>query len=81
MVLGAEFIDSVRETLLRIGENPTGYWNAIKDVGSKSEKVSLWSMVPCTGRRVGVIACLHGKRNRVLAKKRALGILQMPDPT
>jgi hypothetical protein len=49
MVLGAEFIDSVRETLLRIGENPTGYRKAIKDVGSKSEKVSLRSMVPCTG--------------------------------
>ncbi len=79
--LGAEFIDRVTETILRIGENPAGYRKALNDVrvaNLRKFPYGLWFRERGDGSVV--IACLHGKRDRILAKERALGILQMPDP-
>ena len=79
--LGAEFVDRVRETILRIRENPAGYRKAISDVrvaNLRKFPYGIWFRERSDGS--AVIRCLHGKRDRILAKERALGILQMPDP-
>jgi toxin ParE1/3/4 len=79
--LGAEFIRRVRETLDRIGDNPNGYVKAIRDVrvaNLRKFPYGLWFRIKDDGSVV--IACLHGKRDRVLARERALGVLEMIKP-
>jgi plasmid stabilization system protein ParE len=78
--LGADFIARVREAILRIAENPTGYRKTIREVRVANLRrfpYGQWFRAQEDGSVV--IACLHGKRDRVLAKERALGVLQMPE--
>jgi toxin ParE1/3/4 len=80
--LGEKFLDRVLETLNRVADNPKGYAPVVKDVRMVNVRrfpYGLWfRVVPEDGSIV--IACLHQKRDRVLAAERALGIIQMPDP-
>jgi hypothetical protein len=66
------FIDGVRETILRIRENPAGYRKAINDVrvaNLRKFPYGIWFRERADGSVV--IACLHGKRDRVLASPAA----------
>jgi toxin ParE1/3/4 len=79
--LGAEFVGRVRETIGRIAENPAGYARAMRDVrvaNLRQFPYGLWFRIRDDGSVV--IGCLHGRRDRVLAKERAAGILEMPKP-
>jgi plasmid stabilization system protein ParE len=78
--LGEKFVQRVREAIERIAANPAGYAKVIGEA-RKSElrqfPYSLWFKFK---DEVVVIACLHHRRDKVLARERSLGILQFPDP-
>ena len=79
--LGTKFLDRVLETIDKIVENPKAYAAVIQDVRLATVRkfpYGLWFRV---AGDVIVIACLHGSRDRRLAQERALGIIQMPDPS
>jgi plasmid stabilization system protein ParE len=79
--LGGQFVFRVRETIGRIAENPAGYAMAIGDVrvaNLRQFPYGLWFRIRDDGSVV--IGCLHGRRDRVLAKERAAGIFEMPKP-
>lgn len=79
--LGAEFFFRVREAIGHIIQNPIGYKLAIRDVrvaNLRQFPYGLWFRVEDS--RSVVIGCLHGRRDRILAKERAAGIIEMPPP-
>ncbi len=79
--LGDKFLDRVQETIDGIALNPLGYAARVDEVRMAALKqfpFGLWFHVESDGSIV--VACLHHKRNPVLAKERARGVLQMPDP-
>jgi toxin ParE1/3/4 len=78
--LGDKFLSRVTEAIENIGGHPRAYREVIRDVRRANMRqfpYALWFRLE--GDAV-IIACLHAKRDEVLAKERALGILQMPDP-
>jgi hypothetical protein len=78
--LGDIFLDRVAEAIASIGRQPEAYRKVIRDVrraNLRQFRYALWFRIE---EDAVVIACLHTKRDEVLAKERALGVLQMPDP-
>jgi toxin ParE1/3/4 len=79
--LGAKFLDRVEHAVKRIAEAPLGHQKVIRDarkVELQRFPYALWYTVD--PEENVVIACLHGRRDRVLAKERALGVVEMPKP-
>jgi len=73
-------LDCVAEAVDSIGGHPKAYRKVIRDVRRANLRqfpCALWFRL---SDDAVVIARLHGKRDEALAKERALGILQMPDP-
>jgi toxin ParE1/3/4 len=78
--LGDRFIADVRETAARIDANPKGYEKRIREARKANLKhfpYALWFKIENNNL---VIACLHARRNPVLTKERATGIIPMPKP-
>jgi toxin ParE1/3/4 len=78
--LGVTFVDRVTEAVDRISNNPLGYRKRIKDVRMAAVPrfpFGLWFRVV---DEAIVIGCLDRRRNPVLAKERAAGIIPFPDP-
>lgn len=78
--LGDTFLDRVTEAVDSIGGHPQAYRKVVRDVRRASLRQFPYALWFRLEDDAVVIACLHSKRDGVLAKERALGILQMPDP-
>lgn len=78
--LGDKFLDRVAEAVDSIGGHPKAYRKVIRDVRRANLRQFPYALWFRLENDAVVIACLHAKRDEVLAKERALGILQMPDP-
>ena len=78
--LGDEFLDRVTEAVDSIGGHPKAYRKVIRDVRRANLRQFPYALWFRLENDAVVIACLHAKREEVLAKERALGILQMPEP-
>ena len=69
------------DTIERIALNPEGYTKVIKEARKAEVEKFPYSVWFEVRDDVLVIACLHHKRDTRLAEERALGIMQMPDPS
>jgi toxin ParE1/3/4 len=78
--LGDKFLDRVTEAVDSIGGHPKAFRKVIRDVRRANLRQFPYALWFRLEDDAVVIACLHAKRDEVLAKERALGILQMPDP-
>jgi toxin ParE1/3/4 len=79
--LGDRFIAAVRETAAAINVNPLGYEKRIaaaRKANLRHFPYALWFKVD-EGNNL-VIACLHAKRDTRLARERALGVIEFPEP-
>lgn len=77
--LGAAFVDQVLDAVERISRNPRGYAKRIEDVRMAQVKkfpFGLWFRVV---DEAVVIGCLDQRRNPVLAKERAFGVIPFPE--
>jgi toxin ParE1/3/4 len=77
--LGGRFLKDVLETADRIALNPEGYAKLIKEARKADLRKFPYSLWFTVENDVLVIACLHGRRDRQLAKERALRVLEMPE--
>lgn len=78
--LGVTFVDRVLEAVENIAQNPLGYEKRIKDVRMAvvpKFPFGLWFHVV---DEAIVIGCLDQRRNPVLAKERAAGVIPFPEP-
>lgn len=78
--LGDQFLDRVTEAVDSIGGHPQAYRKVIRDVRRANLHQFPYALWFRLEDDAVVIACLHAKRDEVLAKERALGILKMPAP-
>ena len=76
--LGDRFLTAVLDTIDRIALNPEGYAKIIKDARKAEVEKFPYSVWFRVRDDLLVIACLHGKRDRRLAKERAFGVVEMP---
>jgi len=79
--LGDRFLTAVEQTADRIALNPEGYVKVIKEARKADLRKFPYSLWFTIENDVMVIACLHQRRDRVLARERALGVRPMPDPS
>jgi plasmid stabilization system protein ParE len=80
--LGIEFLNRVDHAVETIGTFPEGFPKIINEVRRAPMEqfpYNLWFRVLPDDSVV--IGCLHGRRDTVLARERALGVLEMPDPS
>ena len=77
--MGDKFLDRVAEAVDSIGGHPKAYRRVIKDVRPANLQQYPYALWFRLANDAVIIACLHAKRDEVLAKERTLGILQMPD--
>ena len=78
--LGQKFLDRVAETIDRIELNPDGYAKIINEgrrANLRQFPYSLWFEIK---ENVIVIACLHQRRDRVLARERIARVIPFPEP-
>ena len=78
--LGERFVERVRKTIERVALNPEGYTKVIGEARKAEIRRFPYSLFFKIQDDVLVIACLHAKRDNVLAKERAAGVIQMPKP-
>jgi plasmid stabilization system protein ParE len=80
--LGIEFIERVDQAVEQIGAHPESYpkiFNEVRRAPLHQFPYNLWyRFLPDDSV---VIGCLHGKRDTILARERAAGVLEMPDPS
>ena len=79
--LGGRFHNRAMQAIEKIKQSPLGHSKVIKNarkVELQKFPYALWYIVEPD--ESVVIGCLHGKRDRILAKERALGVLEMPTP-
>ena len=82
--LGDKFLYRVREAVEKIAANPQGYAKAIGDVRRcmvPRFQDALWFKIEPDESIV--IACLHARRNPILAKERVAGVtpIRLPEPS
>ncbi|HEY1948850.1 MAG TPA: hypothetical protein VGG97_17715 [Bryobacteraceae bacterium] len=78
--LGLEFIERVEQAIGKIVKSLLGHKRVIRDARKcelEQFPYALWYIAESEEDSI-VIGCLHGKRDRVLAKERALGVIEMP---
>lgn len=76
--LGDRFLNAVLDTIDRIALNPQGYSKVIREARKADvRKFPYWVWFKVQDD-VLVIACLHERRDRVLARERASGIVEIP---
>ena len=78
--LGSEFVEHVREAIDRLGENPGGYAKVIDEARRINLRQFPYALFYTVEKDAIVIACLHAKRNPVLVRERASGVIEMPEP-
>jgi plasmid stabilization system protein ParE len=79
--LGVKFLDRVNQAIERIAQGPQGHTKVIREawkVELERFPNALWYTIE-TDESI-VIACLHGRRDRVLAKERAHGVIELRKP-
>jgi plasmid stabilization system protein ParE len=79
--VGDRFLEHVLDTIDRIGDHPEGYRKVIQDVRMATVRrfpFGIWSRIMPDGSIV--IACLHSKRDPVLARSGRLASFSFPIP-
>ena len=79
--LGGKFVDRVKEAVGKIGDNPQGYAKAFRELrrcNLTKFPYALWFEI--RPDKSLVVACLHYRRDKVLVKERAAGVVEIPKP-
>jgi len=79
--LGIEFLERVDQTVDVIGSHPESHpkiFGEVRRAPMRKFPFNIWYRVLADDSVV--IGCLHGKRDTILARERAAGVLEMPDP-
>jgi plasmid stabilization system protein ParE len=80
--LGIEFLVRVDQAVEIIGMHPESHpriFGEVRRAPMRQFPFNIWYRVLPDDSVV--IGCLHGKRDTVLARERAAGVLEMPDPS
>jgi toxin ParE1/3/4 len=76
--LGDKFIARVRETIEHIALSPEGYAKVVGEARRANLRKFPYALWFKAKNDVLVIACLHQRRDRVLARERVAGVIEMP---
>ena len=79
--IGDKFVSRVGEAIERVEANPQGYaltYRQLRKCDLRKFPYSLWFEIRPDNSLV--VACLHNKRDRILVKERAAGVIEIPKP-